>query len=340
MMTIAIIFVFRGLATGHVIFRITGLIAAILAMVFALQNLKRPDFRGSKRKLVAFGIISSLLALSLTAIWLSYNRARALVHPARIEAELTPLDVGLIHYQDVEFASRDGLTLRGWYLPPENGVVIIYVHGLGSNRASFLEEAAIFANHGYGGLLFDLRNSGASEGTLTSLGFYEAQDVIGAVDFLVSQEGVEHVAAIGFSMGGGTVLLAAAQDPRIEAVIAQAAVTSIEDNVSDSIYQLTGLTAFPFAPLVMYFGQREAGIDLSQIRPIDVIASISPRPVMLICGDQDEVVLPLNTSELYAAASTPKEIYIIAGAGHGGYLDLDPVHYPEAVLAFLDQVWR
>jgi alpha-beta hydrolase superfamily lysophospholipase len=278
------------------------------------------------------------MAVLALGIYLPYGRAYGLVHPARAPIERTPANVGISSYQDVQFVTADGLTLYGWYVPPRNGAVVVFVHGLGGNRTELLDEAGFITAKGYGALLFDLRNHGKSEGNVSTLGLYEVRDIEAAVAFVrQTAEPDAPVAAFGHSMGAATVLLATAAISEIDAVIAESAFTSVEDNISDSVQVLTGLPAFPFAPLVVFFGQREAGVDISAVRPVDIIASISPRAVLLIHGDLDATIPVRNAYALYEAAAEPKELYVLPGVGHGGFLWAQPEEYPKRILAFLEK---
>ncbi len=290
------------------------------------------------RNLTLFGLGSFLVIFLLAfGVALPYGRAYGLVHPARAPIDRAPADLGL-PYEDIQLTTSDGLTLTAWYIPPRNGVVVICVHGLGGNRAQFLEEAAFLYRKKYGILLLDLRNHGESDGNVTTLGLYETQDIAAAVTFIRQREGADAaVAAFGHSMGAATVLMAAAQLPEIEAVIAASPFTSVEDNISEGIRSLTGLNPRFFAPLVLFFGQREAGVDISAVRPVDVIGSISPRPVLLIHGTKDETLPVRNSYQLYEAARDPKELVVYEGVGHGGFVFQEPKQYPKTVLNFLEK---
>ena len=46
------------------------------------------------------------------------------------------------------------------------------------------------------------------------------------------------------------------------------------------------------------------------------MAGISPRPLLLVHGDKDDVVDVKNATQLYEAAKDPKKLIIIKGAGH------------------------
>jgi len=138
------------------------------------------------RNLALFTLVVTLLAFVGMTVGLAYSRALVLVHPTRHHTKRTPAMVGLVGWETVTFYAPDGVRLEGWFVPPqaEHRAVIVFVHGLATNRAHWLDEAALLARHGYGALLFDLRNHGASEGTLTTFGYFEVEDVRGAIEYL------------------------------------------------------------------------------------------------------------------------------------------------------------
>ncbi len=50
--------------------------------------------------------------------------------------------------------------------------------------------------------------------------------------------------------------------------------------------------------------------------PMNWVGMLSPRPLLLVHGDQDEVVPVKEVWSLYHKAKEPKEIRVIPGAGH------------------------
>jgi fermentation-respiration switch protein FrsA (DUF1100 family) len=261
------------------------------------------------RKLLVFGLVwFAILSLFAFGLYLPYLKAHGLVHPVHIAPDRFPR----VGYQSVQFITSDGLTLKGWYIaPPRNGGLVIFVHGLNGNRTELIDEVDFVTAAGYGALLFDLRNHGESEGEITTLGLEEVLDVEAAVGFVRQTAGVDTpVALFGHSMGGATVLLAAVKIPEIRAVIAESAYTNVEDNISEGVRGLTGLPAFPFAPLIVFFGEREAGVDIRSVRPLDMVGQINPIPLLFIHGELDGLILPQNSRKLYEAAREPKELYI------------------------------
>ena len=288
-------------------------------------------------KLLTFGLIVFVFMLSTASgVYIPYLKAYNLVHPRHRTFTRFPINVGISKYEEIEFITSDGLKLKGWYVPPKNGAVVIFVHGLGADRLDLLNEAGFIVKQGYGALLFDLRAHGESEGKVSTMGYYEPRDVRAAVDFVQNRAGsATPLALFGHSMGAGTTLLAAAQIPAIRATIVESAFTTLEDNISDGVQALTGLPPIPFAPLIVFFSERETKVNLHAVRPIDVVAQISPRAVLFIHGAQDSVIPIRNARALYAAAKEPKQLYILPNVGHGGFLESEPKLFPQTILTFL-----
>ena len=307
--------------------------------------------RGNNRSSIVKRAVIGLFALALVsgitfAVWMARSEGIKLVHPQRQVSAETPADwPQLAGWEDLRLQTADGLELAAWYVPPEadsGGAALIFVHGLGGNRGNLLPQAAFLAAEGYGALLLDLRNHGISEGEITTLGYYEVEDIKSAVAFLLSRPEVEadRIGLIGQSMGGATVLRAAARIPEVSVVVAESAFTSIEDNVANGVRELTGLPPFPFAPLVIYFSQQEADVAIELVRPIDDIPQISPRPILFIHGALDILVPVENSQRMYEAATGPKDLYIIDEAGHNPIYEVEPEIFEQRMIAFLDSYLR
>jgi fermentation-respiration switch protein FrsA (DUF1100 family) len=294
------------------------------------------------KKVILLTLFAALLftgAAVAGVLWITHARAYAIVHPARQPITASPESIGIMNYQLATFDSLDGLTLKGWYMPSQNGAVIIFIHGHGGSRTGLADEALAMIQQGYGALVFDLRNNGESQGNVTTFGLLETLDVRGAVDFVKAQPGVDadRIGVLGQSMGGATAIMSAARIPEIRAVVAESAYTSMEDNITNGVQRLAGLPAFPFAPLVIFWGQREAGINISEVRPVDEIASLSPRPVLIVHGERDDLIPVENAHHLYQAAQEPKELYLIPNAGHTNFVHAGGEAYVQKIVEFFDR---
>jgi fermentation-respiration switch protein FrsA (DUF1100 family) len=274
------------------------------------------------------------LAVAAVALGLAWWQADAFLHPARHLPAETPADRGL-EYRDVEFASTDGITLRGWYLPSRNGAAIIAGHGIGGSR--LLEPADMLSRHGYGVLTFDWRAHGESDGELCTFGYYEVRDVEGALTWLREQADVdpERIGMLGESMGAVTAIRAAAALPGIRAVVADSAYPDLEEGAVN-IWRGTGLPAFPFVPLQIALGEWRTGLELDAMQPLEDVAAISPRPILILAGGQDPVTGPDAGQRYYEAAGEPKELWFEPDLGHVSFWKAAPDEYEQRVVGIFD----
>lgn len=127
----------------------------------------------------------------------------------------------------VFYPSSGGLTVSGLLFRPEEGVgpwpTIIVNHAGFGTAGDFSDVALMIRDRGY--LVFnpDFRGSGMSQGSHEGAKG-EVDDVIAAIDYLQQQGLVEgdRVGIYGQSHGAAVAVLAAARDPRIKAVVAEA----------------------------------------------------------------------------------------------------------------------
>lgn len=278
--------------------------------------------------------------MSGALVYICYLQSQVFAHPPRSLITQTPVDVGITVWHEVSFTTADGVRLEGWYIPPpdeSNGAAILYVHGFTGNRGEFLEIAALLNQHGYGGLLFDLRNHGTSEASTTTFGLHEVRDVQAAFDYLAAQPEVDpqRIGLFGVSMGGATAIRATARIPQVKVLIVEAAFASFPQVVGDGVKHVIRVTAFPFSDLIVWMTSQQIGVDVSQSRPIDDIASISPRPILIIHGTADVVVPVRHGYRLYEAADDPKQRLIIEGRHHADWANPPVGDYAATLLAFL-----
>jgi fermentation-respiration switch protein FrsA (DUF1100 family) len=306
-----------------------------------------------RRVIVALLIVSGILMLAYSA--LSLYIATQLVYTAPKPIYATPASLGL-QFKYVTFPSRqDHVQLRGWFIP---GVLpggrltaqrtIIAVHGTRANRADkaagLLKLTGEFARHGFAVLAFDMRGTGESPPAPLSLGYFEQRDVLGAVDFLRSGPipypdlgRPRIIAGWGVSMGAATLLLAAAQEPAIRAVISDSAYAEIISILEREIPKGGHLPPM-FTPGALLAANALYGIDYYAVRPVDVVARIAPRPIYFIHGTADTYVPHVNMDLLAAAARTAPnasvQTWLVPGARHAQSFNTHTQEYITRVIAF------
>jgi fermentation-respiration switch protein FrsA (DUF1100 family) len=270
-----------------------------------------------------------LLTLAGSIVWISYQQTMGYLHPARQTGSGALLQTSGIEFQNVELITEDSVKLSAWYTPPKNGAVILVAHGYGDRRAE--DFHVLFASHGYGVIAWDFRAHGESGGEFSSLGYYEALDAKAALDFALSQPGVEHIGAWGGSMGAVTMIRATAQYPEIEALIADSPFATLEDEMNLRV-------PFPIMrSLIRFFAERESAVTRELVRPVEDIARISPRPVLIIQGMGDGMV-PLDSAQrLYDAAGEPRQLWTENDVPHLNMYAYYTTRYTKRVIKFFDE---
>lgn len=297
---------------------------------------RRPTTRRFRPVLAAYlCLLASALALAGCRTWSALD---ALLHPDPLASGYTlasfPFGAAT---RDVSFPSLDGTPLSAWFVPagPVDRPSVILLAGYGQGRASLLPQASYLHKADYNVLLLDVRGTGDSAGTFT-FGMQEPQDVRAAVSFVLKQPEVDphRVAVQGVSIGGAIALLAAAQDRRITAVVAESAFTSLQEMIADDFHRYTRLPLFPVGDAGIWLMQRALGGSVAAVDPLRAMAALKGRPILLIGDSEDAVSPPHSTKRLFAAADRPKELWLIQGTAHAnGYL-VFPHRYQEHVLRF------
>ena len=104
-------------------------------------------------------------------IEISRRYAHALSHPGCSGPHRSPLDVGILDYQEVTFTppgNTDTVRYKAWWLPSENGAAVILIPGFGHSRDGMLDQGAMLAGHGYGVLLIDPRYCASPDAVFTA----------------------------------------------------------------------------------------------------------------------------------------------------------------------------
>ncbi len=252
----------------------------------------------------------------------------------------SPGNYGL-QYDEVSFPSRDGTPLRGWWIrPPQpSGRAVVVCHGHNGSMDGDTGQAAALATGGLHVLLFNFRAHGraptASGGAHVTFGAREYQDVLGALDWLEAEQGVSRAGLVGFSMGAGVALIAAAQDARVTAVVADGTVRVLADAIV-GLGRTRGLPAWlvrPLALVMLGMASLRARTWLAWADPIRWAGRVRC-PVLFIHGENDPFVAERAVRSLAARAGERAELWIAPGAGHRDAYQRDPAAYYRRVGEF------
>jgi pimeloyl-ACP methyl ester carboxylesterase len=242
-----------------------------------------------------------------------------------------PLD---LEASNITFASGSGSLIHGWLSPgkPGHGAVIL-LHGLRGDRREMVSRAEFLRARGYSVLLFDFQGHGESRGSLITFGDLESRDVTAAIQYLHHKLPNEQVGVIGVSLGAAAFVLAE-ERPAVAAVVLEQMYPTIQQAVAGRARKYLGPVAPVLAPLLMVQVQARLKIPANRLRPIDRMGQIGA-PVLIVNGTQDSYTSIEDARALFAAASNPKELWAVEGAGHVNLHAFAKAQYEQRVGDFL-----
>jgi fermentation-respiration switch protein FrsA (DUF1100 family) len=138
---------------------------------------------------------------------------------------------------------------------------------------------------------------------------------------------------MGLSMGAAVAIVAAPELP-VAAVVADAAFADLHHPIGN---RMRG-EGYPLAELgsriIVFASAFRARARL--ISPIDRVARIAPRGLLLIAPREDALISWRQSERLYEAAGEPKELWVVEGAEHATARWVAGEAYEARVLAFLE----
>ncbi|MDH5445497.1 MAG: lysophospholipase [Gammaproteobacteria bacterium] len=258
---------------------------------------------------LVFGLLVPLL-LASCANFLFYPVKEPILKKTELERELN------IKIRDMNFTSKDGTKLHGWFLPNQKGrskATVLFCHGNAENITSHIEKVWWLVHYGYNVFMPEYRGYGASEGDPDLEGIHE--DIHAAIELMVSDKAMSHrnYLMYGHSLGGAIATATLANSPhrlKFNGLIVEGSFTSYRDAARDALgnFWLTWLFQYPLAWTIP-----------DDIRPVDEIKKISPVPVLIVHGNEDRVISAGHGKALFDAAKKPKQYWIVSGGGHSTF---------------------
>jgi pimeloyl-ACP methyl ester carboxylesterase len=219
---------------------------------------------------------------------------------------------------------------------------VIWQFGFGSKKEDSSRAWQRLASLGLTTFSIDLRHHGARASSPAELERVRRNpdvyaevirgtvaDLLSAIDYLEKQPYCSrNVAYAGVSLGGIIGTLLAATDNRVKAAVIMSTPGTYREVLTQPGIPLFAGTARDPAQLA-------AAVQiLSPLEPARFIGRISPRPVLILSGLEDETVVRSTACELRAAAREPKTVVDYDG-GHDPFSDPAGSSNGEAVASFL-----
>lgn len=304
-------------------------------------------------------VILALVGLGLICLIISFIFSGLIIHSHRQPIVKTPDEYGC-EFEEVSFESRDGLTLKGWFIPGQNAAggsqkAIVLTHPMFFNRHGFLARnqgwlplfktdvdllrvAQALNQAGYAVLMFDFRNHGESDSGISGVGLTEYQDVLGAIDYLAARPdlGSPQIGLVSFCMGADASMIALSEGKgELEAVCFLVAVQPVSASVFIRSYMrdvYTPLSLF-LVPIVDRLCQWRGGYAFEAMSPLSAARDIRV-PTLYVQAASDPWTDLDEVRAFYETTAGPKELWLIEGEMRRfeGY-DYVGKH-PQRVLAF------
>ena len=265
-----------------------------------------------------------------------------------------------LDYEDVEFTTSDGLTIRGWLVNPGQDKVIIQTHfGLFACRAGytndekpigmkawpndipFLKHIKRFAEEGYTVLAYDMRNCGESDKNPKSNGYAcdgqeENMDVLAAVQYITSHPDYKDapIGMLSLCMGSSAMTLAHGVEGGLETIDNIKAHVVIQPLNSGMWLEQMRIPQFMIARAVRYSMNR-GGVDF-RLKPI-VKAHLLNKPTMVIQNKNDPIADLDYVQEYFDTLKVEKEMVWTdkEKSRIAGYADL--TERPEKVIEWFNK---
>jgi len=222
----------------------------------------------------------------------------------------------------IRLETYDGIELAANLYLPEAGAEwargVIVCHGFGSRKENYADFGERAAAAGLAALILDLRGHGESEGEMDGNIF---NDVAAALLYLQKRPEVNPagISIRGASMGGWLAIHTAVHLPDLDSVIAVCPAN--EMHMSMLVEEVGMVQRGHESPVVPkdFSARVSVNATAALIYRLDILKAvkrISPRPLLLIHSEGDEVIPPHVSQSLYDDALEPKTFWLLPGGDH------------------------
>jgi len=241
-------------------------------------------------------VLGAIYAAVAVAAFIAQRKLMYFPDPERVP----PGNFGLVGVEERMLDAPDGARLIAWYGRAAPGrPTVLYLHGNAGNLANRSERVRKYSARGFGILMLSYRGYSGSTGSPTERN--NVADAKLAYEAL-RRDGIapDDIILYGESLGSGVAVQVAAEK-QVGGIVLDAPYTSIVDVAAG---------AYPFLPVRPFMFDRYDTVG--HLRGVKA-------PLLVVHGEDDDVIPVAMGRAVYTAANGPKEIATFPGAGHSDH---------------------
>src|SRR6266481_180983 len=242
------------------------------------------------------------------------------IEPERLDCGVVEED-GFRHHQ---------VSVTGWYFPGKRREVVMIVPAAGSPETAMIPYVKFLRDAGYTVVATYSANN-PSYGI--NWGMLKRKFALATARTLMD-DGFTKIAVLGVSEGAAGAIMAQAEQPVFNAIVADSSYANLEELLmrSPSMSRLNPA----FASTVLWEARWWFGRPLSKISPAIDAANLGNCPLLVIQNRGDKISPVADGKAILYASGVNSEIWIAPSDGHGDAIYEAPAAYAERVIKFLD----
>ncbi len=291
-----------------------------------------------------------VLAGALVVAFITLAGLRFLTHPRRVTfatmvaygLPTSPMDLGYL-FEERTLKARDGLAIPSWIVQGQDatGPITIMSHGWADSRFGMITPLQTLIPVCSQVWMYDLRGQGESPAKASRLGTTEVEDLLDLLEIIAREQPDKAVVLMGFSMGEGISIAAAARTAKEPHRYAR-----VLGVIGDGGYRLgmqpiegyAKVNSLPTVPYMFLIKQHlafwycsDAAFD--RVNHAKGLAC----PLLLLHGDKDKIC-PITASREILAAAPKAHLEVFSDAGHLDLYAREPDRYEALVRGFVKKV--
>ena len=213
----------------------------------------------------------------------------------------------------------------------------ILCHGYVGRPADLALEAQLAHREGISVLLPAARGHERNGERDITMGWRDADDLLGWIDLICSFDPEARIALYGVSMGGAEVMMASglALPAQVRCIVEDCGYTSVWDEFAFQMGNTLHLPVSPLLDVANMACRARAGWGFKEASAVERLRAARV-PMLFIHGSADAFVPFWMHGRVFEACASPvKEALVIEGAGHALASATDPDRYWRAVSGFM-----